>query len=398
VGPGAMAEFSFVVPACAPGSTLQVTSMDGANLNVPLPSNAKPGDTITMKQLPDQRWAVSQVHPTTELAADLGGAEAVHVQLETTKGPIALRIVPAWAPLGARRFLELVDDGHFSNVAVYRALPDVLVQFGVVKAGSRAAYEAIPDDPCVGVPTREGSVIFAARGPNTRTSTLVIFTRDYQSLEKNPWETPIGMVSPGSMATLRSLYTGYGDIPQCGGRGPDPSTLAELGNEYIASYFPQCDFVVKAWRGAEAGQLAPTPPPPASSSAPPSRVGSGGGDEDRRIPLIHRGLSNISKEAIYALTSTEHKLMEIETRVGEIAKQVRTGPSHTELVGLRTELATLESHAKQLEGKEVDDVYTGDLHSGKQMAKNAKKDMLGRLEKMFSLMEETFAEIKRLGA
>ena len=43
----------------------------------------------------------------------------------------------------------------------------------------------------------------------------------------------------------------------------------------------------------------------------------------------------------------------------------------------------------------VDDVYTGDLESGKQMAKAAKKDMLRRFEVLFEKIDAIFAEIKK---
>ena len=61
------------------------------------------------------------------------------------------------------------------------------------------------------------------------------------------------------MTTLRRLYTGYGNIPQCGGQGPDPNKLAELGLEYIDSYFPKCDIVKKAWRRVEQARAGPFP-------------------------------------------------------------------------------------------------------------------------------------------
>jgi cyclophilin family peptidyl-prolyl cis-trans isomerase len=38
---------------------------------------------------------------------------------------------PDWSPLGAARFFELVDEGFFTNMLLYRAIEGFLVQFGV---------------------------------------------------------------------------------------------------------------------------------------------------------------------------------------------------------------------------------------------------------------------------
>lgn len=100
----------------------------------------------------------------------------------------------------------------------------------------------------MGVPIEEGSVIFAAAGPGTRKTTLCLFLGDFPQLGQSPWETPIGKVCPESMHILHSLFTGYGDIPQCGGTGPDPLKLEELGNEYLEANFPECDYIIGAAR------------------------------------------------------------------------------------------------------------------------------------------------------
>lgn len=260
-------EFAFVLPQCSPGDVLKVPAPDGVMLQIPLPPNCAPGDKVHIAKSADGQWAFSRAvrgdapQPTLEpgrqwlssetVAADLAGPGTVTVQLETTKGPIMLRVVPKWSPLGARRLFQLIDDGYFDEVAIYRAIKGGLVQFGVVKdTDPRASrYEPIGDDPLVGVPFEEGSVSFAATGPGARKSTLCLFLGDFRGqLGSRQPETPIGKVSPECMERLHSLYAGYGDIPQCGGSGPDPNILMARGTEYITSEFPNCDFVTGADR------------------------------------------------------------------------------------------------------------------------------------------------------
>jgi cyclophilin family peptidyl-prolyl cis-trans isomerase len=190
--------------------------------------------------------APAQWRSEANLARDMAGPDALSVRLDTTKGAIHIKLVPAWAPLGVQRFLELIDDGFYSQIAIYRAIKSFLVQFGVAKHAQRS-YQKIQDDPLIGIPIQTGSVCFAASGPNTRKNQICLWLGDFPDFGKSPWETPIGKVTAESMPVLLSLFTGYGDIPQCGGQGPDPHKLEELGNEYLAP-FPQLDYVVGAAR------------------------------------------------------------------------------------------------------------------------------------------------------
>lgn len=108
-------------------------------------------------------------------------------------------------------------------------------------------------------------------------------------------------------------------------------------------------------------------------------------------------LSHSSEMALQALTSTEDELTQIENRTAEIAAALRTACSHS-IVGLKAELSQLEAKAKQLETKGIDDVYTSELNSGKQLAKDAKKDMLARFGRLFAEMDETFAAMRIVSA
>mmetsp|Transcript_68916 Transcript_68916/g.149964 ORF Transcript_68916/g.149964 Transcript_68916/m.149964 type:complete len:280 (+) Transcript_68916:91-930(+) len=257
--------FAFEVPDCQPGAVMKVTAPDGVTLHIPRSVHVLAGDMMHMKKGEDGKWgikhvvrteAVSQstVNPTEmqkrnsdSILKELEGPHVNIVRLTTTKGPILLQIVPAWAPLGVQRFLQLVANNYYSDLAIYRAVANFLVQFGVVKDQERNdSYEAIADDSPRGVPVEKGSVCFAASGPNTRKATICLFLDDFPQLGNNPWETPIGKVHPDSMDTLLSIFTGYGDMPQCGGQGPDPIKLLEEGNDYIKSNFPDCDFIENA--------------------------------------------------------------------------------------------------------------------------------------------------------
>merc|ERR1719295_120567 len=50
---------------------------------------------------------------------------------DQTTNPIYIEVRPDWAPLGAARFVELVKDGHFWKMAMFRGLENFIVQFGL---------------------------------------------------------------------------------------------------------------------------------------------------------------------------------------------------------------------------------------------------------------------------
>ncbi len=67
-------------------------------------------------------------------AARAGGPDphvSHRVACQTTKGPLQLEIWREWAPRGADRFVELVRDGFFTEIAFFRCVRGFLTQFGI---------------------------------------------------------------------------------------------------------------------------------------------------------------------------------------------------------------------------------------------------------------------------
>ncbi|MGE4131863.1 MAG: peptidylprolyl isomerase [Bdellovibrionales bacterium] len=175
----------------------------------------------------------------------------VHVSCETTKGPIRITIHPEWSPRGAARFLELVDDGFFTNLPMFRCMAGFLCQFGA-KPGQPSRYTPIQDDPR---PTPAGAfepgyLSFAGYGKNSRANHIFISLAAVPSLGQQPWETPLATVDPSSMEVVKSFETRYGDsMPR--GQGPEPQKIeAPDGPQYLRSNFPDLDYFVSCERTA----------------------------------------------------------------------------------------------------------------------------------------------------
>jgi len=167
------------------------------------------------------------------------------VEFDTSKGPFVIEVHRDWAPNGADRFYNLVKNGFYDDVRFFRVIEGFMAQFGVngdpkVSAAWREAR--IKDDP-VKVSNKRTFVTFATAGPNTRTTQVFVNYGDNSNLDSQGF-SPIGQVVSG-MKVVDSLYSGYGEGAP-GGRGPNQARVQSEGNAYLASAFPNLDYVKKA--------------------------------------------------------------------------------------------------------------------------------------------------------
>lgn len=181
-------------------------------------------------------------------------------RLATTKGDVAVLVRREWSPNGADRFYELVATGYYDGARFFRTIRGFVSQFGLAAdtaVTARWRTRSIADDP-VTQSNRRGTLVYAAGGPNTRTTQMFVNLRDNPRLDAMGF-SPIGEVIRGIDA-VDSLYAGYGD----GATAPSQERITREGEAYLAANFPLLDRisqgrVVRAW-------FPPTPP-----ATPPTR-------------------------------------------------------------------------------------------------------------------------------
>jgi peptidyl-prolyl cis-trans isomerase A (cyclophilin A) len=167
------------------------------------------------------------------------------VEFDTSKGPFVVEVHRDWAPNGAERFYNLVKNGFYDNTRFFRVIEGFMAQFGVngdPKVSAVWRESRIKDDP-VKVSNKRTFVTFATAGPNTRTTQIFISYGDNSNLDSQGF-SPFGQVVSG-MKVVDSLYSGYGEGAP-GGRGPNQTRVQSEGNAYLASSFPNLDYVKKA--------------------------------------------------------------------------------------------------------------------------------------------------------
>lgn len=192
--------------------------------------------------------------PSSDAGADAIALRAateagpVEVAVETSEGEFVIAVRREWAPLGAERFLTLVESGYYDDARFHRVVPDFIVQWGL--AGDPAltaewmnAY--IPDDSVVASNTR-GRIAFAFTDPGTRATQVYINLVDNVRLDSTGF-APFGEIVSG-MEVVDALYSGYGENSGGGLRRGDQGRIVAEGNTYLDREYPLLDRLLRASR------------------------------------------------------------------------------------------------------------------------------------------------------
>lgn len=169
------------------------------------------------------------------------------VRFDTSVGVFVIQVTRAWAPLGADRFYNLVQNGFYDEARFFRAIPGFMVQFGI---HADPAVSAVWRNARIGVdPVKQSNkamdITYAMGGtPDTRTTQVFINYRDNGSSLDKLGFAPFGEVIEGK-DVVNKIYTGYGEgAPR--GKGPEQGRLQMEGNTYLKKDFPRLDFINKA--------------------------------------------------------------------------------------------------------------------------------------------------------
>ena len=100
--------------------------------------------------------------------------------------PIVIEVNRSWCPIGADHFYTLVNENFYDNSALFRVVPNFVLQFGISGNSSenkKWLHSNIQDDPVVASNGR-GTLAYADAGPNTRTTQIFINYADNARLDK----------------------------------------------------------------------------------------------------------------------------------------------------------------------------------------------------------------------
>jgi len=167
------------------------------------------------------------------------------VSFQTSKGEFVVKVTREWAPRGADRFYNLVQNGFYEDCRFFRVIAGFMAQFGINGDPAVSAVwkaEKIEDDPGKESNTR-GRITFATAGANTRTTQLFINFGDNSRLDRMGF-APFGEVVEG-MDVIDKLNSEYGEgAPQ--GNGPNQGKIQSEGNKYLKQDYDRLDYVKSA--------------------------------------------------------------------------------------------------------------------------------------------------------
>ena len=170
------------------------------------------------------------------------------VRLDTSKGPIVIAVHRHWAPHGADRFHELVASGYYDDARFFRIRKGTWAQFVIAadpKVEQAWRTKTIPDDTYICISTMRGTVAFAFKDPNGRTTQVFINLKDNsETHDKEPFVV-FGEIERG-MEAADALYADYGEAAGGGIRAGKQDPVFEGGNGYLKANFPLLDYISTA--------------------------------------------------------------------------------------------------------------------------------------------------------
>lgn len=166
----------------------------------------------------------------------------VHVSEQEDEATFVVRVHPEWAPIGAARFRDIVNQGIFDQARFFRVVSGFMVQWGIPADPRVAAVwrnAKIIDDP-VKVSNKKGYVTFATSGKNSRTTQMFVNFVDNAFLDSQGF-APFAEIVEG-MDVVERLYSGYGE-GRPSGHGPEQGRIQSEGNEYLERDFPLMSYI-----------------------------------------------------------------------------------------------------------------------------------------------------------
>mmetsp|Transcript_37581 Transcript_37581/g.87871 ORF Transcript_37581/g.87871 Transcript_37581/m.87871 type:complete len:310 (-) Transcript_37581:279-1208(-) len=162
---------------------------------------------------------------------------------EKHTGDILVTVREAKAPIGAKRFRELVNSRFFDGCAFHRVVPGFLAQFGISPNTTLQRLwdrrGPLPDETNIEHPdwNMRGTLAFATTGAGTR-ATQLIFNYDDNHILDSKGFVPFGRIVRG-MPKLGYIYSGYRERPQA-------SEIRRRGSAYLLSEFPRLSIIIEA--------------------------------------------------------------------------------------------------------------------------------------------------------
>jgi len=174
--------------------------------------------------------------------------EYFKARFETTQGSFEIEAKRSWSPLAVDRLYQLITHEFYTDMAVYRVVPNFVVQFGINndsilnQGWNSYGYQ---DEPVL-QKNDSMTIAFARDGEQSRTTQLFINLKDNHRLDSIHYNDVTGFpvvarVIKG-METVHKFYGAYGNELSL-----KQDSINKFGNAFLKENYPKVDYIKKAY-------------------------------------------------------------------------------------------------------------------------------------------------------
>ena len=170
------------------------------------------------------------------------------VRFETTKGTFDIEAKREWSPLAVDRLYQLVKHNFYTDIALYRVVPNFVAQFGIHNNKEINQFWKrfkIDDEPVI-EKNNAMTVSFARAGKKSRGTNLFINLKNNNNLDKIKYGGvkgfPVVAKVIAGQDVVKKFYNGYGDK-----LGMQQDSINSYGNDFIKRKYPETDFILNAY-------------------------------------------------------------------------------------------------------------------------------------------------------
>ena len=173
--------------------------------------------------------------------------ETFKARFETTQGNFDIEAKRDWSPKGVDRLYQLIKNGYYQDIAIYRVVPNFVAQFGIHNDSLiNASWRKGIDDEPVLEKNEAMTISFARGGVKTRSNQIFINLKDNYRLDELDYSgvkgfPVIAKVITGKEVVLK-FYDGYGDR-----LGRKQDSINRFGNAFLLEKYPKVDYIQKAY-------------------------------------------------------------------------------------------------------------------------------------------------------
>lgn len=168
-------------------------------------------------------------------------------KFETTKGDFEIYAKREWSPEGVDRLYSLIKNGFYTDIAIFRVVPNFVAQFGIHNdsvVNKNWEKYGLNDEPVI-AKNDAMTIAFARGGKKTRSTQIFINLKNNNRLDELAYSGVTGFpviakVTKGSENVLK-FYDKYGDK-----LGALQDSISKFGNAFLRKSYPEVDYIKKA--------------------------------------------------------------------------------------------------------------------------------------------------------